>query len=196
MANSFAETLKTKRNEKKLSQQKLAELLFVDRSTISNWESGRRVPDAILIARIAEVLQVEVSTLLLSVKADVPGNVIIVDDEEILLSGAIPVLAEVLPHASITGFTKVSDAISFVENNQISIAFLDIELGKQNGLVLCDRLLAIDPLINIIFVTGYPDYALDAWETKACGFLVKPLRKEEVEKVLTKLRYPVRGALT
>ena len=77
-----------------------------------------------------------------------------------------------------------------------SAANFSIELGKQNGLVLCDRLLAIDPLINIIFVTGYPDYALDAWETKACGFLVKPLRKEEVEKVLTKLRYPVRGALT
>ena len=48
MKDSFADTLKQFRTEKNLSQQQLADMLFVERSTIANWETGRRIPDAVL----------------------------------------------------------------------------------------------------------------------------------------------------
>jgi DNA-binding LytR/AlgR family response regulator len=51
-------------------------------------------------------------------------------------------------------------------------------------------LLEINPRTNILFLTAYPDYSLDAWETEASGFILKPLTPESIRKQLKKLRYP------
>ena len=194
MANHFGETLRTLRTEKNMSQQQLAQRLFVNRSSIANWENGRRIPDLILITRLARLLNVDVSVLTDAANTDPDSpEVIIVDDEAILLSGAIPVLSEVMPRATITGFLKPSEAIDYAKETMISIAFLDIEMGKHNGIDICKTLMDINPLTNVIFLTSYPDYAVDAWTTAASGFLVKPLSAESVKEQLEKLRRPVSG---
>ena len=194
MANHFGETLRTLRTEKNMSQQQLAQRLFVNRSSIANWENGRRIPDLILITRLARLLNVDVSVLTDAANTDPESpEVIIVDDEAILLSGAIPVLSEVMPRATITGFLKPSEAIDYAKETMISIAFLDIEMGKHNGIDICKTLMDINPLTNVIFLTSYPDYAVDAWTTAASGFLVKPLSAESVKEQLEKLRHPVSG---
>ena len=73
------------------------------------------------------------------------------------------------------------------------MAVLDIELGTASGLDLCHTLIEINPQTNIVFLTAYPDYSLDAWKTEASGFMLKPLIKENVEEQLKKLRYPFSG---
>ncbi len=139
-------------------------------------------------------MNIEVSELTNAVNTDLDSpEVIIVDDEAILLSGAIPVLSEAMPSASITGFLKASEAIDFARESRLSIAFLDIEIGKTNGIDLCKVLMEINPLTNVIFLTSYPDYAVSAWNTSASGFIVKPLSLEDVREQLGKLRFPVRG---
>ena len=45
--------------------------------------------------------------------------------------------------------------------------------------------------MNVVFLTAYPDYSLDAWKTDAVGFLLKPLTPEGVKEQLKKLRYPL-----
>ena len=74
--------------------------------------------------------------------------------------------------------------------NRVALAVLDIELGAASGLDLCRALLDINPRTNIVFLTAYPDYSLDAWKTEASGFLLKPLTPEAVKEQLKKLRYP------
>ena len=64
MGKSFADSLKSLRTTRGMSQQQLADMLYVDRSTVDNWESGRRVPNAIQIANIASVFNTEVSMLM------------------------------------------------------------------------------------------------------------------------------------
>ncbi len=194
METTFAETLRSLRLEKKLSQQQLANKLFVDRSTIAHWERGSRMPDPVVMSRLANALGVDITSLLdMDAIETAAPNVIIVDDEEIMLLGAIPVLCQAMPKACIMGFTKASEAIRYVKENPVSIAFLDIEIGRTSGLDLCNKLTEIQPLINVIFLTSYPDYAIRAWETAASGFLVKPLHKKDILKQLKKLRNPVRG---
>ena len=194
MSNRFGETLRNLRTEKNLSQQQLAQRLFVNRSSVANWETGRRIPDLILLSRLAQILNVDISVL---TNATVPEGaspeVIIVDDEPILLSGAIPILSDAMPEATITGFLKASEAINYARENTVSVAFLDIELGNTNGIDLCRTLLNINPMMNVIFLTSYPDYAVKAWDTAASGFLVKPLKLKDINEQLDKLRYPVRG---
>ena len=45
----------------------------------------------------------------------------------------------------------------------------------------------------MIYLTAYREYSFDAWETGACGFLLKPLTVEKVKNSLKLLRYPVYG---
>ena len=189
---TFAEILHKIRTEKGLSQQALAETLFVDRSTVASWETGRRVPDAVTIRRIADSLGVDISILL---SADDSGSerpaVLMVDNEKIILRGGKPILEKAIPGAEIICFSKPSDAIKFAKSHKVPLAFLDIEMGRMSGLDLCHELLAINPRTNIIFLTAYTSYSLDAWETGASGFLMKPLTVEGVKKQLSRLRYPV-----
>ncbi len=187
----FAETLKKLRIEKGLSQRELADLVFVTRSTIARWENGSRLPDVKMITRLSKCLEVDVTALLnAAAESDEIPHVIMVDDRKIILSGGLPILEEVMPHAVITGFTRPSEAIEYAETNPVSLAFLDIELGKTSGFDLCRTLLSINPRTNVVYLTAYSDYSLDAWSTGASGFMLKPITSEGVRTQLQNLRYP------
>ena len=62
----FSENLKTLRKQKGFTQEELAARLNIVRQTVSKWEKGLSVPDAELLTRLAEVLEVPVSTLLVA----------------------------------------------------------------------------------------------------------------------------------
>ena len=187
----FADTLKRLRTEKGLSQIQLGKQMSVSNSTIARWENGSRLPDFAMLSRLAEVLGVDVNVLLNSAaQSDERQNVIMVDDVKPIVLGALSVLEEVMPNAEVAGFTRASDAIEYAKANCVSLAFLDIELGSTSGLELCRTLLEINPRTNVVYLTAYKDYALDAWSTGACGFMVKPLTSDGVREQLTKLRYP------
>lgn len=188
----FADTLKNLRSERGLSQRELANRIYVTRSTVARWENGSRLPDAAMISRLAQSLGVRVG-LLLSVasESDESPNVIMVDDRKIILTGGLPVLEEVMPNATVVGFTRPAEAVDYARVNRVAVAFLDIEMGKTSGLDLCRTLLDINPRTNVIFLTAYAEYSLDAWSTGASGFMVKPITPEGVRKQLEYLRYPL-----
>lgn len=194
MNESFGEILKRFRTDKNLSQQQLADMLFVERASIANWETGRRTPDTVLLLRISKFLDIDVSILMETIDNTVEEpNIIMVDDESIILKGGMSVIGNLLPNASVTGFTSPTEALSFARSNRVHLAYIDIEMGKLNGLELCRELLKINPRTNVIYLTAYPDYALEAWNTGACGFAVKPLSAKQVRDQLTRLRFPIRG---
>lgn len=187
----FAETIRKLREEKGLSQKQLGQQMFVNHSTIARWENGSRLPDAAMILRLAKCLGVDANTLLqLAAQSDESPNIIMVDDSKVILSDGLAVLEEVIPNATITGFIWPREAIEYAKTNQVALAILDIELGKSSGLDLCRTLLEINPHTNVVYLTAYPDYSLDAWDTEACGFMVKPLTPESVSRQLGRLRYP------
>ena len=187
----FAGTLRKLREEKGLSQKQLGEKVFVTRSAVARWENASRLPDAVMIVRLADCLGVDVNSLFqLAAQSEESPNVIMVDDSKVILSDALSVLGEAMPDANITGFIWPLEAVEYAKKNPVALAMLDIELGTESGLDLCNTLLEINPSTNIIFLTAYADYSLDAWKTKASGFLLKPLTIENVKEQLKKLRYP------
>lgn len=193
---SFAETLRRLRLEKGISQQKLADLIHVERSSIASWETGRRLPDAVMISQLSEFFGVDVARLLrASENSDKILTVILLDDEKIILDGELSVLKDTMPDADIHGFTEPDNAIHFAKDNKVHLAFVDIEMGRVSGLDVCRKLMEIEPHTNIIFLTAYLQYALDAWKTDACGFLEKPLSPEGIREQLSRLRYPLGGML-
>ena len=191
MNNLFAETLRKLRSERRLTQRELAKRMYVTRSTIARWENGSRLPDAAMISRLSHCLETDVSLLLSAAsESDESPNVILVDDRKIILTGGLPVLEEAMPNATIVGFTQPTEAIEYAKANRIALAFLDIELGRMNGLELCRRIIEINPRTNVVFLTAYAEYSLDAWDTGASGFMVKPITLEGVRAQLENLRHP------
>ena len=137
----FGKTLIKLRKEKGLSQVQLSSLLFVNNSTIARWEKGTRMPDVAMINRLSKVLDVDLSILLsAAANDDNSPNIIIVDDSKAILADSLQVLESVLPNATITGFIWPQEAMEYAKSNNVSLAFLDIELGSTSGLDLCGKL--------------------------------------------------------
>ena len=98
----FSDILKKLRAEKGISQQTLAEKMYVNRSTVTRWESGIRLPDAMMISRLAEIFGTDVNVLLAAVaESDECPNVIMVDDRKLILTGGMPIWRKSCPMLSL-----------------------------------------------------------------------------------------------
>ena len=114
-----------------------------------------------------------------------------VDDENLQLNKLVDALKQADPTAEILSFNNPLIALEAVKDAKIDVAFLDIEMGGINGVELGKRLKSLNPSINIIFVTGYDQYALDAYSMHASGYLTKPVSAERIKTELANLRYPM-----
>ena len=187
----FADTMKKLREEKGLSQNEIAKRMYVTRTAVSRWESGHRLPDAAMITRLSDVLGVDVNILIsAAAQSDEIPIVIMVDDNKVFLNDGMPIIEEVIPNAAVIGFTKPSEAVEYAKANRVALAFLDIEMIDVSGLDVCRKLLEINQRTNVVYLTAYRDYSFDAWDTGACGFMLKPITPEGIKKQLEKLRYP------
>lgn len=117
-------------------------------------------------------------------------NILAVDDERNALEGLETVLRRALPEAEVYPFRTSADALVFAENTPCAVAFLDIELRDMNGLELAKRLKDQHGETNIVFVTGYSEYAIDAFDLHASGYLLKPATVEKVQDAMENLRTP------
>ena len=196
MSKIFGEALRRLRAEKGFTQQQLADHLHVDRTSVTSWEMGRRMPDVATLAQLSKALGVDASALADTAEESREAlNVLLVDDMPIILDGGTQTLRKAIPNANVVGLSDPADVLNYAKENQVALIFLDIELGTLNGLDLCRELLRVRPLTNVIYLTSYPEYSLKAWETGASGFIVKPLTAEKVRQVLYRLRHPVKGLL-
>ena len=116
---------------------------------------------------------------------------LLVDDEPLALRDVRDAIYEALPNCDIITFGSAYKATAFLrediksENPPIDVAFLDIELGDTNGLVLAKQLKDIAPNIHIIFVTSHDEYAVSAFQMHATGYLMKPLNPMDIERELS-----------
>jgi two-component SAPR family response regulator len=114
-------------------------------------------------------------------------HAIVVDDESAALN-RFERIAAGDGRISLEGkFQYAEDAIEFVRQQKVDIAFLDIEMPEMSGLELAEQLMEIDPYISVIFVTAYDKYALEAFRAHAIGYLLKPLDKDELTEQLDSL---------
>lgn len=192
MKKSFADKLRQLRTARGMSQQQLAIKMFVDRSSVARWESGARLPDIVLMSRLAKCLDVEVGELISGGAGDARApRVILVDDEKPILVGELRVLERALAGAEIAGFTKPAEALEYARAYPVNLAFLDIEMGRVSGFELCEQLVKLNASTNVVYLTAWPRHSLQAWETNACGFLLKPPMEEDILAMLNKLKYPI-----
>ena len=118
-------------------------------------------------------------------------NIIVVDDRQLLVNMLLRILKGIDPEYNCVGMTKTTEAEEYVKKNPVDVAFLDVEMGPKNGIELAKTLSEYCPRVNIIFVTGHKEYAMDAYGVYPSGYLLKPVSEKDVRDALSKLRYPV-----
>ncbi len=116
-------------------------------------------------------------------------EILVVDDEQFALDNILLAIEKLNINANVAGFKKVSDALEYAYKHKIDIAFLDIEMRSVSGVELAKDLKKMYPSINLIFTTGYSEYALDALDLHASGYVLKPITTGKIKKELDELRY-------
>ena len=192
--NSFGNTIRQLREARGITQSQLSDRMNVSRSTIANWETGTRLPDLLMLSRLAECLGVNPTDLMeyMQDSQEVPV-VIIVEDMPLILSSSQRILSAAMPEAEIYGFGNAAEALDFARSHHISVAFLDIELGVEDGISLRRALTALNSQLNVIFLTSHTEYMKDALADHCSGYILKPLTPEKISHELRHLRFPVRG---
>lgn len=112
-------------------------------------------------------------------------NCLIVDDDEVdrLMVAA---LLEAYPFIEVSGsFGDPLEALEFARKTRPDAIFLDIDMPEMDGLQLRQQLLKVPACI---FITSYPDFALDGFELQALDFLVKPFKSERLDKAIQRLK--------
>lgn len=117
-------------------------------------------------------------------------NMIVVDDEKPVLLQIESAIRQAVPDGMLTGFISTREALAYAKDTRIDVAFLDIDMGEMNGLSLAKKLKDIYGKTNIIFVTAYSEYALDAFSVKASGYILKPADPQIIIRELDNLRNP------
>lgn len=110
---------------------------------------------------------------------------LVVDDEPLVLKDIVETLEGVVTGAEISYFTEPKSALSFAKAHSIDIAFLDIELGPTNGLLLAKQLKDLQPEVHIIFATCHEQYAVEAFSIHATGYILKPVMPDDIKREMT-----------
>lgn len=114
---------------------------------------------------------------------------LLVDDEKKGLELLKAELSSVVEGETIACFQDPQKAYEYAKEHTCDIAFLDIEMTDLNGITLGKMLKEINPRINLIYVTAYSNYGMEAFGLHASGYILKPVTAEVIKKELKEIRY-------
>lgn len=114
-------------------------------------------------------------------------HVILVGDEQSAL-GLLERLLITIGNIEIVGmFTKPDEAIDKLLQERVNVVFLDIEMPGLKGIEVAEHIKAIDPGIDVVFVTAYHHYAVKAFELNATDYVLKPTTAERLSKSIARI---------
>ena len=103
-------------------------------------------------------------------------------DDEILMLGALVAAIKASPDISeVSQFSDCDEALDFVKENAVDVAFLDINMRGMGGLALAEKIISFCPECKIVFCTGYEEYAIPAFKLHASGYLMKPVSAKDIQ---------------
>ncbi len=110
-------------------------------------------------------------------------------DDEILMLGALSAAIKASPDISeVFQFSGCDEALAFVKENSVDVAFLDINMRGMGGLALAEKIIGFCPDCKIVFCTGYEEYAIPAFKLHASGYLMKPVSAEDVQEEIDNIK--------
>lgn len=118
-------------------------------------------------------------------------KIAIVEDEKIHQDYLVAMLQKIAKENKISLSQRVfesAEAFLFAfEEEKMDAVLLDIQLKTTNGYILAETIRKTDKQIPLAFITGVKDYVFDGYNVDACGYILKPIEKESVSQLLSKI---------
>ncbi|MBW8901566.1 MAG: response regulator transcription factor [Massilia sp.] len=120
---------------------------------------------------------------------------VIAEDEELLREALAAELRAVWPELDIVALCEDGgSALEAIAVHQPQVAFLDIRMPGLSGLEVAAALADASPATQVVFVTAYDQYAIDAFEKGAVDYLQKPVARERLAATVQRLKARAAGA--
>lgn len=116
---------------------------------------------------------------------------VIADDEEVLRKHLKSQLSRVWPELEICAEAENGlEALALIEKHSPNIAFLDIRMPGLSGMEVAKK---IAGRCCVVFITAYDQYAVEAFETEAVDYLLKPVIHNRLERTVKRLKAGIEG---
>jgi two-component system response regulator AlgR len=110
-------------------------------------------------------------------------DILVVDDEPLARERLVRMVNDLGVH-SVTQAGTADEALEAITEKDPSVVLLDIEMPGKSGIELAQSVMKMDVPPAIIFTTAYDQYALDAFDTPATAYLLKPIQEEKLQQAL------------
>jgi DNA-binding LytR/AlgR family response regulator len=118
--------------------------------------------------------------------------ILAVDDEPRALTDIKHLLETSVAVERVATATSAKEALAFLSGGRYDALFLDVAMPEIEGMALARLLRRFADPPAVVFLTGHPDAAVEAFEVQALDFLVKPVTRERLESALTRIERHVR----
>ncbi len=122
-------------------------------------------------------------------------DILICDDEPLAVERLSRLVSQ-LGHQVIATAQHGQQALEMVQQFEPDVVLLDIQMPEMDGLSCAQHLAHFNPMPAIVFCTAYDEHALQAIQSQAKGYLLKPIAKDELEAVLGNVTKLTQAQLT
>jgi DNA-binding LytR/AlgR family response regulator len=114
---------------------------------------------------------------------------VVAEDEALLRESLLQLLGEVWPDLQIVDECEDgASALESIAEHLPDVVFLDIRMPGLTGIEVARGISEVSPATQVVFVTAYDQYAIDAFEQGAVDYLLKPVARERLEATVQRVQ--------
>lgn len=115
-------------------------------------------------------------------------RVLIVDDEDLSLKRLNRILTASGEVQICGAFHDPEEAVEYAKKHRFDAAFLDITMPRISGMTLIGELRKFHPSLPVVLVTGYEEYAVQAFDHEVIDYVIKPVTAERLNRSISRLK--------
>ena len=112
---------------------------------------------------------------------------VLIDDNAVCLETEAIIIQDIDEIDELHSFQDTADLLDYMSTTPVDIAFLDIIMDDSDGISLAMEIKRMQPDCKIVFISSSRDFALEAFQVYASGYLLKPVTKDEIINVLNNI---------
>ena len=112
---------------------------------------------------------------------------VLIDDNNVCLETESIIIQDIDEIDELHSFQHTADLLDYLSTTPVDIAFLDIIMDDSDGISLAMEIKRMQPDCKIVFISSSRDFALEAFQVYASGYLLKPVTKDEIISVLNNI---------
>ena len=118
-----------------------------------------------------------------------PVTCVVAEDEQLFREALLALLREEWPALQVLAACEDGGAaLEAIGEHKPDVAFLDIRMPGLTGLEVAAATSEVSPATQIVFVTAYDQYAIQAFERGAVDYLLKPIARERLVGTIARIK--------